>query len=238
MGKLSDWLKGTRAIKRVPLPLVNVPSEYSEDQPELAQQREKDRAEAESSTPPGSNPAGAIRVPEVGLRVLTGMEQAEVLKRSRAYSLANGGNPDSPGDVLQAFALQAYTVAIAAIDPDSDPKNPEPFAGNRGDIESGFRALLSSVHIGRDGIQYLFEAQELWQDQCSPQTLNVPPEKFWKTIEEMGTSEDADPFLRLRPGMRFKLMQFSASLLLTLPELSSRFSSGLSAETTENSEPA
>jgi hypothetical protein len=210
MGKLSDWLQGTRLIRRIPLPLVNVPSEYSEDVPELAALREKDRAEAEKNTPPGSTPEGRSRVPELGIRTLNQLEQTSVIKLSRDYTKANGGNPDNPGDELYLLAKTAYTAVIACVDPDSDPKDPEPFFGRRGDPESGFRELLESAHIGRDALLYLKEQQELLEDEVSPQALRISPEKLWEAAQEVAESNDAGPFFRLRAGMRWKLTRFLA----------------------------
>jgi hypothetical protein len=224
MGKLRDVLLGTRAIKRVPMPLVNVPSEYSVEVPELAQQRDSTPAGAEATTPPGTLP-GAFVVPEIGIRAMTGLEQSMVFEHARRYSTKRGGNPDNPADALYNFAIAVYTVAIGCIDPDSNPSDPEPFFGNKGDPESGLNEILSSAHIGRDGIVFLQEQQEMWQDLVSPQALQVAPEKLWGLASEVATSGDAGPFLRLRPGMRWKLLQFLASHWLNSQTTSSPSSS-------------
>jgi hypothetical protein len=224
--RLRDVLPGTRAIKRVPLPLVNVPSEYSAEVPELAQQRENDRAAA-SDEPPVA--PGAFSVPEVGVRAMTGLEQSLVFSKSREYATKHGGNPENPSDTLYNFATTAYTVAIACVDPDSNPKDPEPFFGNKGDPDSGVAELLASEHIGRDGIVYLHEQQELWQDLVSPQSLSMPPEQLWEAAREVATSKDAGPFLRLRPGMRWKLTQFLANHWWSSQISSSPSSSGSSS---------
>jgi hypothetical protein len=157
---------------------------------------------------------------------MTGLEQAEVYKRARSYSKENGGNPDNEADTLYLFAITAYTAAIACVDPESDPKDPEPFFGRRGDPESGFRELLESPHIGRDGLVYLKEQQELLEDQLSPQAIRVSPEKLWDLAQEVATSEDARPFFKLRAGMRWKLMQYSVAQSLNSPTTSSLSSSG------------
>lgn len=211
--KLKDIMAGTRAIHRVRLPLVNVPSSEAVAHPELAEQRARDQA----ADPRGLAAFSAGYI-EAGVRVLLGRETREALKRARAYAETNGSKTPVPGDPLYDFGLRLYLVALATVDPDSDPRDPDPFFGERGDIESAVTAILESPHIGRDGILYLSEQQQAWQDLLNPQELRVSPERLYELVAEVATSPDAGPFWRLRPGMQWVLARFMASQLLSSPD--------------------
>jgi hypothetical protein len=208
---------GTRAIKRVVLPRVNVPGPALPDQPELAQQRDSDRAALDPNAPPDSPPgASVISEPEVGLRVLTGGESAMVIQKAGEYARANGGT-GALDDPLYGLGIQAYTLALACVDPDTDPKNPDPFFGEVGDLtlESAAQEILSTPHLGRDGIVFLYEAQELWQDMCSPQAHKIGAQEFMRVIGETVATGDPRGFLALRPGTRFSCFHSMAQLYLS-----------------------
>lgn len=229
MSKLSDIMKGHRAIKRVSLPLVNVPSFVNPDVPELIAQREADAIEQTGE------PAKNMEV-QVGLRVLTLGELATIYQKAGDFARERGVKEPNDTDPIYALGLSIYTCAIACVDPDSDVKDPDPFFGTRGDIESAARELLDSVHIGRDGIAYLSEQHENWQDQNNPQANRVAPHVFYDLIVEM-SDDDQDKalrtFLGLRPGLRLRFATFMAKLLRT--SLLDKSSSGVTtAETQSN----
>jgi hypothetical protein len=214
MGKLANIMKGHRAIKKVALPLVNVPSFINPDVPELAAQRESDKALAVANGEPA--------IPDevtVGLRVLTLDELATVLQKAGDFARERGVKEPNEADPIYELGLKIYTCAIACVDHESDVNNPEPFFGTRGDLESAARELLDSVHIGRDGIAYLAEQHEVWQDLCNPQANKVPMHRFYELIVEF-SDDDTDKalktFLACRLGMLFRLLRFMANLLKTL----------------------
>jgi len=214
MGKLSDLAKGYRAIKKVALPLVNVPSSYSEEVPELVAQRESDNALATANGEPA-----IPDVVTVGLRILTLNELATVYQKAGDFARERGVKEPNEADPIYNLGVSVYTCASACVDPDSDVKNPEPFFGTRGDLESAALELLNSVHIGRDGIAYLAEQQEAWQDSCNPQANKVSPAKFYEIVVGMSDDnpdESLKTFLGLRPGMRLNSMRIMAKLLKTL----------------------
>ena len=228
MSKLSDIMKGHRAIKKVALCLVNVPSFVNPDVPELTAQRESDAADR-------GEPANKSEI-QVGLRVLTLNELATIYEKAGDFARERGVKEPNETDPIYALGLSIYTCAIACVDPDSDVKDPEPFFGTRGDLESAARELLDSVHIGRDGIAYLAEQHENWQDSCNPQANRVPGHVFYDLIVEMA-DENPDKalktFLALRPGMRLRFMTFMAKLLKNL-HLDKSLSGVTSAETQSN----
>lgn len=208
--KLKDIIAGTRAIHRVRLPLVNVPSGDVVAHPDLAAQRARDQAAA----PQGQAAFSAGHV-DVGLRVLLGVETQQAMTGAQAYAERNGSKYPSPGNPLYDFGWRLYTVALAAVDPDSDPKNPEPFFGERGNVESAVEEMLSSPHIGRDGILYLSEQHESWQELLNPQVLKLSLEQLWQKVGEVAVSKDARPFFELQPATRWIFARFMAAQLLS-----------------------
>jgi hypothetical protein len=211
-----DIQQGTRAIKRVAFPLVNVPSAMlPDDVPELAEQRARDQAAA---SPGQALPE--VPVPEVGLRVLTGTELKIIAAKAREFS---GQTPDKVNeeDPLYALGKSAYTLALACVDPNSDPVNPTPFFGEPGDVDGAAREILDSVNLGRDGITYLAEAHELWQDLCNPQALRITGQRMSEVIGQIAADPDFRSFLALRPGMRWLLLRTMAALLVNLQSSSS-----------------
>lgn len=216
MSKLSSIAKGNRAIKKVALPLVNVPNFLSPDVPELAAQRESDRAAAIENGEP-ANPDEVI----VGLRVLTLEELTTVYEKAGDFARKRGVKEPNDTDPIYSLGISVYLCAIACVDPDSDVKDPDPFFGKRGDPESAALELLASPHIGRDGIAYLAETQEAWQDMCNPRANKVPPSVFYESIVALA---DKDPdialrtFLGCRAAMHFRLLRTMAGLLVNLQQ--------------------
>lgn len=234
MGKLSDVAKGNRAIKKVALPLVNVPSYINPDVPELAAQRESDRALAVEKGEPAT-PDEVM----VGLRVLTLDELTTVYEKAGDFARSRGVKEPNDTDPIYALGLSIYLCAIACVDPDSDVKDPEPFFGARADLESGALELLSSPHIGRDGIAYLAESQEAWQDICNPRANKVPPSVFYDSIVSLA---DKNPdvalrtFLGYRPAMHFHLLRTLAGLQVNLQQ--DKFFNGATLAETKSSGPS
>lgn len=217
--KFKDIPLGLRAIRRVDLPLVNVPCALLPDIPELAAQRQKD-AEAAASQ-------GAPAVPgsvEVGLRVLTGDESLLIERLSRKMADKNGARALDSSDAIFYMAQSLYTCIVACVDPDSSPKDPDPFFGIRPrkggsfeeleiDLQVGIDSVLGSPHVGRDGIFFLAEQHALWQDLCNPQALKMSPQRMWDLVGEVAASVDDRPFSLLRPGMQLSFARFMAATL-------------------------
>jgi hypothetical protein len=213
MSKLEDIAAGIRAIKRIDLPLVNVPCSLLPDIPELMEQRKKDAAAAASQ--------GAPVVPatvEVGLRVLTGDETLLVERLTNEMAEANGCKAFEETDSIFNMAKSTCTIAVACVDPDSDPADPDPFFGPRLEnpkktAEACIKRINASTHIGRDGIIYLAEQHEAWQDMCNSQALKMSPDVLWALIGKVAAEHDARTYLKLRPGMRLSFTRSMAVLL-------------------------
>lgn len=217
--KLRDVQKGTRAVKRVALPLVNRPCHLTPDVPELMAQRAIDANTAIE--------AGEPTMPDevwVGVRVLTPGELADVYAKANEFALSKGGDPRNTDDPIYNLGVNVYLCAIACVDPDSDVRDPDPFFGERGDLESAALELFGSPHIGREGLQYLAQAQQLWQDTCSPSAMRMGPRELVETVAKLG-GEDRElafsTFLALRPGMQWVCARFMASQSSILQTLKS-----------------
>ena len=185
--KASQLVKGTRAIRRVPLPRL--------------------QDGRQSLEPSGSEGQAAVSSSvEVGVRALTGVEQLTILERAaedaqKRKAEAKEGNP------VYDLLVAAHTLAIACVDPD-DPEL-RPF------FDGGAEQILASEELGTDGIAALCEQQAQWQDACSPQALTLTDDELKAAVVELAGPGGADFFLRLRPGLRLMLARFMAGLLLT-----------------------
>lgn len=211
--QLRDILKGHRAIQRIPLPLVNRPSPLAAPVPELDAQRAAD---------------GEPNQVDVGIRVLTGLEWATVYEKAGEFARARKVPDDQLNDRNPIYNLgcSVYTCVLACVDPDSDVRDPDPIFGERSDLESAALELLSSPHIGIDGINYLVAAQQLWQDRCSPTALRVEPTKMFANLAALCSEDDevsSRAFLDMRPGMQWVSMRSMATQLRALPMLSSLY---------------
>jgi len=223
--KLSDLdriMAGTRAIRRVECPIVNVPGPLQADQPEMAQQRAANTAAAQ----PGQAPPVAPPTVEVGLRVLTGEETSFVYEKAWAEAQRKGCPKPDETDPVYALALSVWTLAVACVDPDSEPAKPELFFGST--PAEAAAAIYASPHLGRDGIAYLCEQHEVWQDLCHPQAKNAGFGQIWERVTEALT-DDPRFFLQMRPALRWSFVRFMASLLATL--LPDKSTPGSSSET-------
>lgn len=227
--KFRDIARGTRAVRVVALPLVNVRCDLLPDLPELEEQREKDRAAWEATGKVGAAPDASV---SVGLRVLTGDEFGDVLSAARAFAIAKGVADPKEGDPLYELGKMVHTILAAAVDPDAPAESAAPFFASADEI-------LSSPHIGRDGIVYLAEQHELWQDQCSPQAGKVGPADLLSMVAQAAGDTTGDFFGRLRPGMRWTLLRTLAALWISsLTDKSPSSSTSEAAPETSPNEPA
>lgn len=223
--KLSNVAKGTRAIKKVLLPVVNTPGRMLVDQPELAAQREAN-----------GNPERDDFV--IGLRALRPDEFETIVCRADQYASKHSVDPAFRNERNPIYSL-GYTynlLAITCVDPDGDPDDPAPFWGPRGDIDAAVETIRKCDHLSRDSLLYLAELQEAWQDQVSPQAKTLTPTQLYELMGEVAASTDASPFLALRPGMQWQLVRFINGLYLSLLTANSPSDSTSSESSSRNPE--
>jgi hypothetical protein len=159
---------------------------------------------------------------QVALRFLDGDEQAEILEKGAEFAKERGVKDPKAGDQLYDFGCQIYTVLYGCVDPDNLEAK-----GQDARFFSSEKEILGASNLGRDGIAFLAEAQEAWQEHCSPRVDNANAD-FWRQIEELATSSDPLGFVALRPISQWRLARTMASLLWK--QLLSRSSSGSPSE--------
>ena len=229
MARLQDLIHGTRAIKRIGFPLVNVPSPLAEQAAELKTARSADIAAAKATAE--TYPTHA----EVGMRVLLPGEFAVVLELALAFAKARGEDkPDPDTSPIYNLGMQIYTLAAATVDPD-EPRNADGsdrlfFGAN---VEAAAKNIQSCEHLTRDVLSYLAQQWELWSDQCNPQVSKIG-ESGVLAIAEKAVA-DADFLALLRPGLLFSCFRTLAAEVVSLRQ--SKSQGGLSS-TTSSKKPA
>jgi hypothetical protein len=169
------------------------------------------------------NAEGSPETVTAGLAILGGDDYGAILEYATAYAVARKCKPES-GNETYDYGKAVATVALACVDPESDPSNPAPFFGasDHPTLEERAADVLSNRLIGRDTILYLAECQDVWQDECSPQPGmgEKTPEEFFEIMGRI-VAEGPLAFLRLSAGSRLKCTHFMANLLVTSQTLKS-----------------
>jgi hypothetical protein len=191
----AHFTQGFRAIKLIELPLANQSHGIQVDTPEQIAARD------------GNEP---IRV-MVGLRALTPEERGDVLSAAFARSVSKGSTGEIEQSAIYQQNLAIYTVAAAAIDPDSDRRSLRLFFGEN--LENAADTIRKSPLMTDDILVYLRERQESFQDEINPQALSIKDNELYDITKRAAASED---FLWcMRPGMLVKFSHSLAVLLLS-----------------------
>ncbi len=206
--KYSNWIQGTRAIRKVPLPLTSRPAPGVTDVPEL------------------ENPPDA---PMVGIRVMTPGEAVSVLEGAEEFAKSRGALEAKPGNPIYEYGIALHTVVLAAVDPDSDPKRPEPF------FDGGMQQILDSQDIGQDGVLYLAEIQRRWQAMCGPQATELSVQQLNEAVDVLVGKDGLSFFEQCGPALQWSLVRSLANLSLTLLMLKSSSLSEPAADTSQKS---
>jgi hypothetical protein len=194
--KASRWLKGRRAINTVPLPLA----------------KQADRSGSIGGV--GSPPTDA-EAPVVGLRALGPIEHEEIMQRAYSDARAAGLEKPTEDDEAYRYYKALHLVHVTCVDPDAPE---EPF------FDGGLQQLRDSAELGRDGIAWLAEQWEQWQDEVGPYQTSLSQAELEQAVRTLAGEGGDVFFCGLRPGMRWSLARFMAILLL--PLLESKSSSG------------
>jgi hypothetical protein len=136
----------------------------------------------------------------IAIRVLSISEEAEVVFSAREYS--KGG---ADGDALFDLGVQVHTILRACL----DAEHPErPFFDS-------FEQVAGEKTITRDHIAYLYEQQQLWQDECSPRPAKMTREQFMISVARTAGGDPSD-FLGMSRALRWSFMRSMAAQLLAL----------------------
>jgi hypothetical protein len=182
MATFSKMAKGKRARKSITFPLLAAAGAEAAEARELA----------------------------VDVIVLSGLEDAEVMTKARAFAKERGVEDPKDGNPIYDLALWAFTLAIACVDPESPETEPRAF------FDGGADQIFGSNLLGRDTIAYLYEHQQQWQDEVSPRARTVGAEELLAHVLAVASAEDPTPFFRLAPALRWTLHRSMAALLVTL----------------------
>lgn len=151
----------------------------------------------------------------VDLRVLNVDEEVAALAGARRYAVERGLPDPKEGDPIYDLGVMAHVMLLAAVDHDSPVDKPVPF----------FDDAKQAAELDRDRLQLLYEAQQVWQEECSPRRLKMEVGEYAALVfrlageEEEGGGDAADPFLRRLPRATLvSCMRTMARQLLGSPQ--------------------
>lgn len=203
MATFGQLAKGTRARKTIKLGLG--------------------RARINAETGEWETAEGGV-IAELDIRPLNPIETSTVVEKARAFAISKGVADPHDGDELYDDAKILHTLVLACLD--KDKADPTPF------FEGGFEQLHGTELLLPDHIGYLYEHQQLWQDECSPRFTRQTPGQFMAAVVSMAGG-DASFFVGARPGMRWDSMRTLAAAYLNLMTLTSPSTSDSSPSTEE-----
>lgn len=139
---------------------------------------------------------------KLAVRPMTGLEEGEAYAAARAYAVSKGVADPKPTDRIYEIGVMANTIAIACVDVEAHETR---YFSNANEVLD---------NLDTDRIAYLFEAQQLWQDECSPLVKSMT-EAQWaaKIIEVTEAAEEVDFLSPMRPVMRLAFLRLTVSRL-------------------------
>jgi hypothetical protein len=154
---------------------------------------------------------GAWRGPTIKLdvRPLRGDEHDQVLADAKKYAEKLGSTDPTEGEELFERGRLLHTLAIACVDTDSPVDAPQPF------FDGGVEQILTADELTPEVLAYLYEHQQLWQDEVSPLVKSMTPAEFATAVVRTASGENGDMsfFVSARPGMRWSFTLSMAKLL-------------------------
>lgn len=155
-------------------------------------------------------------------RPLMQNEEEEILAAALKDAEGNGLKSPKKGDDLYDAAVMVHTVARGYVDPDSPADKREHTFKDAAEVREWY---------GADEIGYLYERHEAHQNECSPSLLKATPDQLMRITEAIASAPNADPFIKLSPGLRCIWARFTAVQLVTSREHSSPSGSSSAATT-------
>ncbi len=182
------------------------------------------RAERPIDLPRGDGEAFKMLV-----RPLNAQEEKQVLETARALAIKQGVADPKEGDALYDFELMIQTILLGCLDPDS------PADAREQSFDLG--AVQVNKELNREEIAFLYERQQLWQDECSPSISKMSADDLLLHAMKIAEAEDDLPFVQLRPNLRLILLRTLANLLLTSHEVRLQSGSPTDKTTTDAKPP-
>lgn len=143
---------------------------------------------------------------DVDMRPLRADEYDAALAGARDYAVSRGLAEPTDGDDLFDRGKMAHTLALACVDVDSPLDSPRPF------FDGGVEQILTSEALTPEVLAYLYEQQQLVQDDASPLRKNLSPAEFTTAVLATAAG-DMSFFVCMRPGTQWSFTRSLASLL-------------------------
>ena len=154
---------------------------------------------------------------ELHVRALRGDEHDQIIADARAYARGLGVGEAADGEDLYERGKMLHTLAVGCVDADSPLDSPAPF------FDGGVKQIVSSEELTPEILEYLYEQQQIWQDEVNPLARAMTPAEFANAVARtaMGENGDMSFFVCARPGLRWSFTLSMARLLATSATLKS-----------------
>lgn len=179
------------------------------------QKGKRARKTIECPAPLGA-PVDYVPVP-VDLVVLSGDEEAEAIAGARAYAKRLGVEKPGENDPHYDLGLAVHTLVRALVDT-AEPGFFVYFLADKPESKD-FGAMVSVLleSFDREAITYLYQLQQVWQDECSPWGKgDTEGQILEKLMALRGVSDPAVPFRLWRPATVGSLLLTTVSRLAFL----------------------
>ena len=114
------------------------------------------------------------------VRPMTGLEEGDAMAAGRAYAVSKGIADPKPTDRVYEIGVMVHTLAVACIDPDNHDAL---YFSSAGEILE---------NLDTDRIAYLYEAQQLFQDECSSRVSKMGEAEWVATVLEVAEAAISD----------------------------------------------
>jgi hypothetical protein len=143
---------------------------------------------------------------DLDVRPLREDEYTGVLKEALAFARKNGLTEPGEGDPLYEQGMMIHTLAVTCIDRESPKEDPQPF------FDGGWEQIFKSEVISPEVLHYLYNQQQLWQDEVSPLLKTMNQVEFIAAAIKVAGG-DQSFFVCTRPGMLWSFMHTLAKQL-------------------------
>lgn len=146
-------------------------------------------------------------VQELEVRPLNEGEYGEVLAKALAYAREKGLENPEEGDAIYERGKMLHTLALACIDKDSPQEKAAPF------FDGGVAQIQGSEIMTPEVVAYLYEVQQLMQDDVAPMKKDLSPADFMAAALQSAQGNMAF-FVNSRLAVRWSLLRTLANLYI------------------------
>lgn len=145
---------------------------------------------------------------DLEVRPLNEGEYGDVIAKALAFAKSKGLDAPEDGDPIYDRAKMLFTLAIACIDKDSPAEKPAPF------FDGGVPQILGSEIMTPEVVAYLYEVQQIIQDDVAPMKKDLSPADFMAAALKTAQGNMAF-FVNSRLAVRWNFVRFLASLYIS-----------------------